>query len=210
MDYFYLNELIQLALRIYVKYMVGSRCCDRLGEELVNWGMMPEVSTGMVTFHEELSEAQLFLLRESLFEMGFEMVDPENSELLEKISDSIKTLIYQNPEIAIERYPEYLQKQGLIDPEIMEVFSQVHGVDLIQYVTVQQVERIKEMILYEGRKLKEIAEVFQFKNKQQLKRTFERITGLAPVFYKEIREKRSKIRDESGFGEKIRAIKEIN
>ena len=92
----------------------------------------------------------------------------------------------------------------------MEIFSQVHGVDLVQYATIQQVERIKEMILYEGRKLKEIAEIFQFKNKGQLKRTFERITGLTPEFYKEIRIKRSKIREESGFGEIISAIKEIN
>lgn len=190
--------------------MVGSRCCDRLGEELLKWGMMPEVSQGVLYFQEELEWGQLLQLKESLFEMGFEVVDHESGKLLEQIADSIKMLIYQNPEIAIDSYPEHLQQQGLMEPEIMEIFSQVHGVDLVQYATIQQVERIKEMILYEGRKLKEIAEIFQVKNKGQLKRTFERITGLTPEFYKEIRIKRSKIREESGFGEIISAIKEIN
>lgn len=197
-------------MRIYVKYMVGSRCCDRIGEELINWGIMPEISQGVLEFQEELDWGQFQLLKESLFEMGFEVVDQESSELLEQISDLIKTLICQNPEIAINSYPEYLQRKGLMDPETMQFFSQVHGVDLIQYAVIQQVERIKEMLLYEDRKLKEIAEIFHFKNKQQLKRTFERITGLTPAFYKEIRMKRSKIREESGFGEIIRAIKEIN
>jgi len=190
--------------------MVGSRCCDRLGEELLKWGMMPEVSQGVLDFQEELDWGQLIRLKESLFELGYEVVDPKSNELLDEISDGIRTLIYQNPEIAIDSYPERLQRQGLTDPEILEVFSQVHGVDLIQYATIQQVERIKEMILYEGRKLKEIAEIFQFKNKGQLKRIFERITGLKPEFYKEIRMKRSKVREESGFGEIISAIKETN
>lgn len=190
--------------------MIGGRCCDRLGEELLKWGMTPEISQGVLDFHEELEWGQLIQLKENLFELGFEVVDPKSSQLLDKISDTIRTLIYQNPGIAIDSYPEYLQRQGLLDSDIMEVFSQVHGVDLVQYAIIQQVERIKEMILYEGQKLKEIAEVFQFKNKEQLKRTFERITGLAPEFYKEIREKRSKIREESEFGEIMRAIKEIN
>ena len=207
---FYLNELIQLALRIYLKYMVGSRCCDRIGEELVKWGMMPEISQGVLDFQEDLDFGELIQLKENLFELGYEVVDPKNSELLDEISDAIRTLIYQHPEIAIDRYPEHLQAKGVINPEILEVCSQVHGMDLIQFATIQQVERIKEMILYEGKKLKEIAEVFQFKNKRQLKKTFERITGLTPEFYKEIRIKRSKIREESGFGEIISAIKEIN
>ena len=82
--------------------------------------------------------------------------------------------------------------------------------DLIQYATIQQVERIKEMLLYEDRKLKEIAAVFQFKSKGQLKRTFERITGLTPKFYKEIRKKRLKILEESGVDEFISAVRETN
>lgn len=190
--------------------MVGSRYYEKIGEELAKWGIFPEVSQGVAEFHEEPDGMQLLQLKEVLWGMGYEVVDSINSERLNKVSEVVKKLIYRHPEIPVNGYPEYLQELQLLDQEMILLFSQVHGMDLIQYAILQQVERIKEMLLYEDRKLKEIAEIFQFKSKGQLKRTFERITGLAPRFYKEIRKKRLKIREENGFGERISAIKEIN
>jgi AraC-like DNA-binding protein len=189
--------------------MVGSRCYEKIGGVLAKWGMFPEVSQGVVDFHEEPDGMQQLQLKEVLWGMGYEVVDDLNSERLNEVSDLVKKLIYQHPEIPITGYPEYLLELRLLDDEIIQVFSQVHGIELVQYATIQQVERIKEMLLYEDRKLKEIAEIFQFKSKGQLKRTFERITGLTPKFYKEVRKKRLKIREENGFGEKTGVVKEI-
>jgi len=173
-------------------------------------GMIPEVSQGVIEFYEEPDGLQLLQLKEVLWDMGYEFVDDLNSEKLDGVSGLIKKLIYMHPEIPVSGYPEYLEELELLDQEMILLFSQVHGMDLVQYGTIQQVERIKEMLLYEDRKLSEIAELFHFKNKGQLKRTFERITGLTPKFYKDIRKRRLKIREESGSGEKISAIKEKN
>lgn len=190
--------------------MVGSRCYEKIGEELTKWGIASEVSQGVIEFHKEPDGLQILQLKEGLWEMGYVVVDEMNCERLDEISALITKLIYQHPEIPVSGYPEYLLEHGYLDHETMQLFSQVHGMDLVQYATLQQVERIKEMLLYEDRKLKEIVEIFQFKSKGQLKRTFERITGLTPKFYKEVRNKRSKIREESGSGEIISAVKEIN
>lgn len=207
----YLNKnYTQHTLRIYVKFMVGSRCYEKIGEELTKWGMIPEVSQGVIEFHNEPDAMQMLQLKEVLCELGYEVVDTPDSEWLDEVSDAIKKLIYQHPEIPVIGYPEYLLETGHLNLEMMLTFSQVHGMDLVQFATIQQVERIKEMLLYEDRKLKEIAEIFQFKNKGQLKRTFERITGLTPKFYKEIRKKRLRVREESGFEEIISAVREIN
>lgn len=182
--------------------MVGSRCYEKIGEELTKWGIASEVSQGVIEFHEEPDGLQILQLKEGLCEMGYVVVDEINCERLDEISALITKLIY--------RHPEYLLEQGYLDHETMQLFSQVHGMDLVQFVAIQQVERIKEMLLYEDRKLKEIAEIFHFKSKGQLKRTFERITGLTPKFYKDIRKKRSKIREESELNEIISAVKEVN
>lgn len=190
--------------------MVGSRCYEKIGGELTKWGIASEVSQGVIEFHKEPDGLQMLQLKEVLWEMGYVIVDEPNGERLEEIAVLIKKLIYRHPEIPVNGYPEYLLEQGYLDHETMQLFSQVHGMDLVQYVTIQQVERIKEMLLYEDLKLKEIVEIFHFKSKGQLKRTFERITGLTPKFYKEIRNKRSKIREESESGEMISALKEIN
>lgn len=190
--------------------MVGSRCYEKIGGELVKWGIASEVSQGVIEFHKEPDGLQILQLKEGLWEMGYVVVDEMNCERLDEISALITKLIYRHPEIPVSGYPEYLLEQGHLDHETMQLFSQVHGMDLVQYATLQQVERIKEMLLYEDRKLKEIVEIFHFKSKGQLKRTFERITGLTPKFYKEVRNKRSKIREESGSGEIISAVKETN
>lgn len=193
-----------------MKFMVGSRCYEKIGKELTKWGMASEVSQGVLEFHKEPDGMQLLQLKEILCEMGYEVVDEGNSEELDKVSELIKKLIYRYPELPVSGYPEYLLAKGVLNFGMIQLFSQVHGMDLVQYATIQQVERIKEMLLYEDRKLKEIVEIFHFKSKGQLKRTFERITGLTPKFYKDIRNKRSKVREESGSGEMISAVKEIN
>ncbi len=190
--------------------MVGSRCYEKIGEELTKRGIASEVSQGVIEFHKEPDGLEMLQLKEDLWEMGYLIVDEINGERLDEISALIKKLIYRHPEIPVSGYPEYLLEQGNLDHETMQLFSQVHGMDLVQYAMIQQVERIKEMLLYENRKLKEIVDIFHFKDKGQLKRTFERITGLTPKFYKEIRNKRSKIREESESGEMISAVKEIN
>lgn len=179
--------------------MVGTRCCDRIGEELRKLEIgIPEISLGMVEFHEELDGAQLLRLKESLLELGFEVVSSEQNDLLDQVSFLIRNLIYQKPEMDIGHYPTYIEAElDLKDSDLMRVFSQVHGVDLVQYVAIQQVERIKEILLYEDVRLNEIVEIFHFKNKVHLTQIFERITGLTPAYYKKIRKKREKIRMET-------------
>ena len=180
--------------------MVGSRCCDRIGKGLIKLGVMTEVSQGVIEFQDELDGIELLQLKEILLELGFEVVDSENSKLLDRICSLINELIYRNPEMQVQDYLKYLEKLGLTDFETLQVFSQVYGVDLLQYITSQQVERIKEMLLYEGLELKDILELFQFKNADQLTKLFERNTGLRPSYYIKIRNKRLEIRKENGFG----------
>lgn len=179
--------------------MVGTRCCDRIGEELRKLEIgMPEISQGVVEFHEELDGAQLLRLKEGLLELGFEVVSSGQNDLLDQVSSRIRDLIYQEPGLDVGDYPAYIEAElNPEDPDLMKVFSQVHGVDLVQYAAIQQVERIKEMLLYEDVQLKEIVEIFHFKNRNHLTQVFEGMTGLTPSYYKKIRKKREKIRMET-------------
>lgn len=90
----YLEEIIHNnTLRIYVKFMVGSRCYEKIGEELAKWGMSPEVSQGVLDFHEEPDGMQLLRLKEVLWEMGYEVIDGLNGKRFSEVSDLIKELI---------------------------------------------------------------------------------------------------------------------
>ncbi len=175
--------------------MVSSRCsikiCDKLSERGI---VIPEINQGILEFQEELDGFQLLQLKETLLELGFEALNEAESMLLDKITHTIKKLIYEQPEIALEEHPNLVaEKIGSDYSPMMLVFLQVHGVDMLQYAMIQQVERIKEMILYEGRSFNEIIKLFHFINGAQLIRNFQTITGLKPSYYKMIRNKRLEV-----------------
>ncbi len=200
-------------MRIYVKYMVGASCVEKIENELIKLGIIiSEINQGIVEFQEELDGVQLLQLNETFQELGFEVVDSDTSKLLDHISELVKMLIYKNPGMTVCDYQNYMEEElSFNGSNIMKVFSQVHGIDLAQFAIIQQVERIKEMLLYEDREATEIAEIFDFKDEIQLTKTFQSVTGLTPEYYIEIRNKRREIKKKADSDEQqTRAIKEVN
>jgi YesN/AraC family two-component response regulator len=86
-----------------------------------------------------------------------------------------------------------IDKLGFDYSEITHLFSEVHGINLPQYIEVQQVERMKEMLLYEDLKVKDIAASLHYRNGAQLTRIFKKVTGLTPFYFKKLKEKRLEV-----------------
>lgn len=175
--------------------MVSLRCKKLVGTELKKLGViMPKIKQGMVEFQEELSAEQETQFQKRILKLGFEVLDAANSQLLDRISALITELIYKHKEMPRADYPAYLiEKLGFDYSDITNLFSEVHGINLPQYITIQQVERIKEMLLYEDLKVKEIAEILHYRNGTQLTRVFKKITGLTPFYFKKLKEKRLEV-----------------
>jgi YesN/AraC family two-component response regulator len=175
--------------------MLSIRCKKLVGEELGKLGVvLPKINLGMVEFQEKLSPAQEIKLQKRIKKLGFEVLDKENSLLMDRISALITELIYKHPEIHRKDYPAYLiDKLGFDYPEITHLFSEVHGINLPQYIESQQVERMKEMLLYEDLKVKEIAASLHYRNGAQLTRIFKKVTGLTPFYFKKLKEKRMEV-----------------
>jgi AraC-like DNA-binding protein len=186
----------QPILKIYIKYMVSIRCKKLVGTELEKLGViMPKINQGMVEFQEKLTSEQKNQFRKRVLKLGFEVLDDTNSKLLDRISVSITKLIYKHTQIQRKDYPAYLiEKLGFDYSEITNLFCEVHGINLPQYIAIQQVERMKEMLLYEDMKVKEIAVILHYTNGAQLTRVFKKITGLTPFYFKKIKEKRLEVR----------------
>lgn len=160
---------------------------------------MPKINLGMVEFQEELSAEQESQFQKRILKLGFEVLDDVNSKLLDRISALITELIYKHTEMPRQDYFAYLVEKIEFDYSgITNLFSEVHGINLDQYIVIQQVERMKEMLLYEDLKVKEIAAMLHYRNGAQLTRIFKRITGLTPFYFKKLKEKRLEVRKENG------------
>jgi AraC-like DNA-binding protein len=179
--------------------MVSIRCKKLVGTELEKLGViMPKINQGVVEFQEKLTAEQKKQFQKRILKLGFEVLDDSKSKLLDRISISITKLIYHHTQIQRKDYPAYLiDKLGFDYSEVTDLFCEVHGINLPQYIAIQQVERMKEMLLYEDLKVKEIAVILHYTNGAQLTRIFKRITGLTPFYFKKLKQTRLEVRNEN-------------
>ncbi|MNJ86373.1 HTH-type transcriptional regulator YesS [compost metagenome] len=187
-------------LKIYIRYMVSMRCEKMVGSELKILGIkFPVISRGVVELFEEFSTEQLDKFKVQVRKLGFEVLDDENSRLMESVSLLIVDLVYSNDVLLKDEYPEYLMKQLPFNySDLSTLFSEVHGINLPQYIVTLRIERVKEMLLYEAKKVREITEKLHFTNAAQLTRSFKKITGLTPFYFKQLHKKRDEISRQVG------------
>jgi AraC-like DNA-binding protein len=177
--------------------MVSNRCKEKIEKELIALDLMvSEIDQGILEFEEELTAGQLFQLKEVLSELGYEVVDVLDGILLDRVSELITELVYRKPELPRQDYPAYLTKKlGLDYSEVVNLFLQVYEIELSQYIDIQHVERVKEMLLYENRTIPEIVAAFRYENAAELAKLFKKITGLTPSYYEEIKKMRLDFRN---------------
>ena len=199
-------------MRVYVKYMVSFRCKERVREELGELGIVSIIDQGTVECPQYLTPEQVFKLKESIWELGFEIVDEEQSYLLDHISEAIDMLIRLNTRKWGTDYPRYLADKMRFDyEEVSKLFLQVYGLSLSRYVELQKIERAKEVMLqFKELTMAEVAEMSRFEDLDYFLNTFKDNTGLEPLYYQKIKKKESEIELENNFAMKeIPAFKSI-
>src|SRR3989338_1796440 len=73
---------------------------------------------------------------------------------------------------------------------LANVFSEVKGTTIQQYIINLKIERVKELLLYDELNLTQIADLLNYSSVAHLSNQFKKITGLSPSFYKQLKERR--------------------
>jgi AraC-like DNA-binding protein len=173
--------------------MVSSRCKDLVLTELQNLGVKSQyvmVDLGMVEILETITENQLKILEEKLRKSGLEVLDFKKSKLIDKIKDAIVEMV-QDENLPVTKYSDFLSKKLKLDYTYMaNMFSDVKGITIQQFIIINKIEKVKELLLYNGFSLTEIAYRMNYSSVAHLSHQFKKVTGLTPSFYKQIRQKR--------------------
>ncbi len=174
--------------------MVSLRCKMMVKEELKNLGLhFVIVDLGMVEILEDISELQRNQLRKNLKKSGLELMDDKQSILVENIKIVIIEMIHYNKEEPKTNYSDYIsEKLGYDYTYLANVFSEVKGITIQQFIILNKIERAKELILYDELSLKEIAFRLNYSSAAHLSNQFKKVTGLTSAYYKEIANKRRK------------------
>jgi AraC-like DNA-binding protein len=172
--------------------MVSKRCKMAVREELKKLGLhFIIVDLGEVEVMENLSAEMLEQLKRSLFNIGFELITDKRSVLIEKIKNSIIEMVHHSDDIIKTNFSDFLsEKLNYNYTYLSNLFSEVQGTTIEQFVIQHKIERIKELIIYNELNITEIAWKMNYSSVAHLSNQFRKVTGLAPSHYKQLKNKR--------------------
>lgn len=179
-------------MKLYIKYMVSLRCKMVVTDELQKLGLKHAVvDLGVVEILEDISPKQREQLKTSLLKSGLELLDDKRSILIEKIKNVITELIHHTDEIPKENYSDYIsEKLGYDYTYLANTFSEVKGITIQQFIIINKIEKVKELLLYNELNLTEISRKLHYSSVAHLSNQFKKVTGLSPSYYKQLKKKR--------------------
>jgi AraC-like DNA-binding protein len=172
--------------------MVSLRCKMLVKEELYKLGIKyVVVDLGMVEILEDISTLQYDLLKVNLAKSGLELLDDKKGILIEKIKNVIVEMVHYMDELPKENYSDFIsEKLGYDYTYLSNIFTEVKGTTIQQYIILHKIERVKELLLYDELNLTEIAYRLHYSSVGHLSNQFKKVTGLSPTFFKQLKRKR--------------------
>lgn len=186
-------------MKLSVKNMVCQRCVMVVEQELERNSLVADsVQLGEIIFKNELLEEQIAQLKIGLASHGFEVLDDRKAMIIEKVKNIIVTIIHSTDEVAIKKnFSAIIAQQIPIDYNyISSIFSTTEGITIEQYIILQRIERVKELLVYNELSLSEIAYKLGYSNVQHLSTQFKKTTGLTPSHFKTVKETKRKSLDQ--------------
>ncbi len=180
--------------------MVSNRCKMVVKEELKKLGFhFIFVDLGEIEIMEDLTARQLDQLRTALLDSGLELMDDKRAILIEKIKTVIVEMVHDSNDLIKINHSDYISEKLKMDyTYLSNIFSEVKGTTIQQYIITHKIEKVKELIMYGELNLTEIAYQLNYSSVAHLSNQFKKITGLSPSHFKQLKDKRRSPIEEIG------------
>ena len=178
--------------------MVCIRCKMVVKEELTKLGLhYSTVELGEAEILENISARQHDQIRTALLKSGLELMDDKKSVLIQKIKNIIIELVHYSEEPLAINFSEFLsQKLNYDYTYLANLFSEVQGATIEQFLIAHKIERVKELLVYDELNLTEIAYKMHYSSVAHLSAQFKKVTGLTPSHFKQLKNKRRSMLDD--------------
>jgi len=158
-------------------------------EELKKLGLhFIVVDLGEVEIMEDITEVQRQILNLGLHESGLELMDDKRAVLIEKVKNVIIEMIHHSDEVPKVNYSDFISEKLNHDyTYLANIFSEVKGITIQQFIIIHKIERIKELMLYDELNLTEISYKMNYSSVAHLSNQFKKVTGLSPSQFKQLK-----------------------
>lgn len=179
---------------LYVKYMVSLRCKMVVKQELNKLGLhYINVELGTIEILQKITDFQKEELGKNLKVFGLELLDDKRKIIIERIKAVIVEMVHYSDEIPKVNFSDYIsEKLGYDYTYLSNIFSDVNGITIQQFIIMHKIERVKELLLYDELSLNEIAHQMYYSSVAHLSSQFKKVTGLTPSYFKKLKKRRLK------------------
>ena len=182
-------------MKIHIKYMVSLRCKMAVKEELDKLKLKhTSIELGEVNLKKDITGDDREYLRKGLLKKGLELIDDKKSQLIEKTKTIIIELIHYSEENPKINYSDYIsEKLDYNYNHLSSLFSEVTGTTIVNYIIINKIERVKELLLYDELTLTEISLLMEYSSVAHLSHQFKKITELTPKYFKKMKKNKKRI-----------------
>lgn len=172
--------------------MVSLRCKLLVKEEIKNLGLhCLSIDLGIAEIQEEISTWQREQLRVTLLRSGLELLEDKKSILTERIKNVIVEMIHYSDMMPSNNYSDYISQKLHHDyTYLSNIFSEVKGTTIQQYIIINKIEKVKELLFYDELNLTEISYQLHYSSVAHLSNQFKKVTGLSPSYFKQLKKNR--------------------
>lgn len=187
--------------------MVSNRCKMAAKDALKKLGLhYIVVDLGEVEIMGNITLAQRDALKTLLINSGLELMDDKRSVLIEKIKAIVVEMVHHSNEGIKVNFSDFLSKKLNHNyTYLANLFSEVQGTTIEQFVILHKIERIKELIIYGELNITEIAWKMNYSSVAHLSNQFKKVTGLTPSHFKQLKDKRRLPIEEIGSKNKLKS-----
>jgi AraC family transcriptional regulator len=174
---------------IHIKNMVCPRCIKAVEDILHNLHYpFEKIELGKAILKESLTKNQISLLKDTLLNQGFELLEDKKDKLVDRVKTIILQVIKDTDEIHTEKFSLYLSKEiGHDYSHISSIFTAHEGITIEKFVILEKIEFVKELLSYDELTLSEIADKMNYSSLAALSAQFKSITGITPTKFKELK-----------------------
>jgi AraC-like DNA-binding protein len=149
------------------------------------------IDLGEVEIMENITPEQRESIKITLLDSGLELMDDRRAVLIEKIKNIVVEMVHHSDEIVKIKFSDYLSEKLNLDyTYLSNIFSEVQGTTIEQFIIAHKIERIKELIIYDELNITEIAWKMNYSSVAHLSNQFKKSTGLSPSHFKQLKEKK--------------------
>ncbi|MEX2088628.1 MAG: AraC family transcriptional regulator, partial [Bacteroidota bacterium] len=128
-------------------------------------------------------------LRRVLEENGFELIEDKRVKTIEKIKHAVLKLVHndydKNP-IRVKDSEFIAKEVGFEYHYLTTLFSSVENLTIEQYLILQKIEHVKELLKYNELSLSEIAYRMGYSSVAHVSNQFKKVTGMTPSEFKKL------------------------